>query len=70
MLSKLRYFFNQFIPETRAEWTKVTRPSFREVRSTTVVVIVTSVIFAVYLWLADLLIAFAYNGMFDILGLG
>ena len=69
MLTKLRYFFNQFIPETRAEWTKVTRPSAREVRSTTIVVVVTSFIFALYLWLADLLIAFLYQGMFDVLGL-
>ena len=41
----------------------------REVRSTTIVVVITSFLFAVYLWLADFVIRFLYDGMFKVLGL-
>jgi len=42
-----------FLSEVRAEMKKVSFPSRDEVIGTTIVVLVTSVIFAVYLWLAD-----------------
>ncbi len=69
MIEKLKYFFKQFLPEVKGEWKKVTRPNRREVIQTTVVVVVTSFVFAVYLWLADIVIRWAYEGMFKILGL-
>ena len=69
MIDKLKYFFKEFLPEVKGEWKKVTRPSRREVTQTTGVVVVTSFIFAVYLWLADIVIRWAYEGMFKILGL-
>lgn len=69
MLDKLRYFFKEFLPEVKGEWKKVTSPGRREVMQTTGVVVITSFIFAVYLWLADLVIRWAYEGMFKILGL-
>ncbi len=68
-MNKLQYFFRQFLPEVKAEWKKVTKPGRREVTQTTVVVVVTSVIFAVYLWLADFIIVRVYEGFFNVLGL-
>jgi preprotein translocase subunit SecE len=58
-VSKIRDFFKaipQFYSEVKAEMKKVSFPSRDEVFGTTVVVVVTSVVFAVYLWLADLVI--------------
>lgn len=69
MIEKIKYFFKVFLPEVRAEWKKVTRPSQREVATTTVVVVITSFIFAIYLWLADLAIQQLYQGLFSVLGL-
>ncbi len=69
MFEKLKYFFKVFLPEVRGEWDKVTRPGRQEVMQTTVVVVVTSFVFALYLWLADLVIREVYQGMFKILGL-
>ena len=69
MFEKLKYFFKVFLPEVKGEWNKVTQPPRREVVQTTGVVVVTSFIFAVYLWLADLVIRWAYEGMFKVLGL-
>ena len=69
MIEQIKYFFKEFLPEVKGEWKKVTTPGRREVMQTTGVVVVTSFIFAVYLWLADLVIRWAYEGMFKILGL-
>ena len=49
-LGELRAFF----VEVRSELKKVTWPSRKEVYSTTIVVIVTSVLFGFYLWGLDL----------------
>ncbi|HKI85110.1 MAG TPA: preprotein translocase subunit SecE [Thermoanaerobaculia bacterium] len=57
-----------FLTEVRAEMKKVTFPSRQEVMSMTVVVIITSVIFAVFLWLSDIVILKAYQGLFKVLG--
>ena len=43
-----------FLSEVRNELKRVTWPSRKEVYATTVVVIVTSVFFGLYLWLLDL----------------
>ncbi len=44
----------RFLSEVRNELTRVTWPSRREVYATTVVVIVTSILFGIYLWGVDL----------------
>ena len=69
MGNKLKYFFNEFLPEVKAEWKKVTKPNRQEVTQTTIVVIVTSFIFAIFLWASDLVIRWAYTSAFDLLGL-
>ena len=68
MMNKLKYFFTEFLPEVRGEWKKVTRPSRREVTQTTIVVVVTSVIFSVYLWGADKIIQALYEQLLAVLG--
>ena len=58
-LEKVKNFFAsipRFFGEVKAEMKKVSFPSRDEVVGTTVVVLVTSVVFAVYLWVADLVI--------------
>ena len=50
-----------FLAEVKAEMKKVTFPSRDEVISTTIVVLIASVIMAVYLWVADLVILRAYQ---------
>jgi preprotein translocase SecE subunit len=47
---------------------KVTFPSRDEVVGTTIVVVVTSAIFAVYLWMVDLLIQKGYVGILQVFG--
>ncbi len=68
-MDKLNYFFKEFLPQVSSEWKKVTKPSWLEVRQTTLVVIVTSVVFALFLWLADVSIQYAYTGLNTLLGL-
>ncbi|MGE0640318.1 MAG: preprotein translocase subunit SecE [Thermoanaerobaculia bacterium] len=46
----------RFFGEVKAEMKKVSFPSRDEVVGTTVVVLITSVIFALYLWIADMVI--------------
>jgi preprotein translocase subunit SecE len=55
-----------FIGEARFEMRKVTYPSRDEVISTTIVVLVTSVIFAIYLYIADLVIGAGYGGILKV----
>ena len=58
-LEKVRNFLTsipRFFGEVKAEMKKVSFPSREEVVGTTIVVLVTSVIFAIYLWLADMVI--------------
>jgi preprotein translocase subunit SecE len=50
----------EFLAEVRSEMRKVSFPSRDEVVGTTTVVIITSFVFAIYLWLADLLIQRGY----------
>ena len=57
-----------FLGEVRSEMRKVSFPTRDEVIGTTIVVIVTSVIFAVYLWIADFLIQKGYVGLVKVLG--
>jgi preprotein translocase subunit SecE len=52
-----------FLTETRIEMRKVSFPSRDEVVATTVVVLITSVVFAAYLWAADFVIQRGYVGI-------
>ncbi len=56
-ISKAREFFK----EVNAEWKKVSFPSWDEVSSTTIVVLIACVLMSIYLWLADLMILRAYQ---------
>ena len=67
-MNKLKYFFKVFLPEVKAEWKKVTKPSRREVVQTTIVVVVTSFIFAAFLAGADQVIRWVLFDAFPFLG--
>ncbi len=53
----------EFLAEVRTELKKVSFPTREEVIGTTIVVIVTSFIFAIYLFLADEIIIWGYKGI-------
>jgi len=58
----------EFIRDTNAEMKKVTWPSRNEVVGTTVVVIVATVVFAVYLWGCDVIFYKAIDLLFSRFG--
>jgi preprotein translocase subunit SecE len=58
----------EFLSEVRSEMRKVSFPSKDEVVGTTIVVIVTSFVFAAFLFLADQLIVLGYQGLVKVLG--
>ena len=60
-----KYFFSEFLPEVIVEMKKVSFPAKDEVVGTTIVVIITSFIFAFYLWASDLIILKVYESVFD-----
>ncbi len=49
----------QFLHETRSQLRLVTWPGWREVRSTTVVVVVTVAFFAAFFWVTDSIFSYA-----------
>jgi len=53
-----------FYTDVRTEMKKVTSPSFKEVRATTLVVVITVAIFGLYFWLVDTLIGKGVNQVF------
>ena len=55
-----------FLSEVRVEISKCYFPGRNEVVSTTVVVVITSFIFALFLWVADLVIVWATQGIFKL----
>ncbi len=55
-----------FLREVSVETKKVTWPTKQEVVSTTIVVVIASFIFGVYLYLCDLAFFKAVNGIFDV----
>jgi preprotein translocase subunit SecE len=57
-----------FLTEVRNELKRVTWPSRKEVYATTVVVIVTSIFFGLYLWVLDLGLSTAVQRLFGWLG--
>ena len=58
----------EFLGDVRNEMRRVTWPSRREVYATTVVVILTSIFFGVYLWGVDMILNFAISWIFRTLG--
>jgi preprotein translocase subunit SecE len=63
-MNRIKKFFTEFLPEVVAEMRKVSFPSRQEVIGTTGVVLVTSLIFAVYLWGVDVVILRVYEWLF------
>jgi preprotein translocase subunit SecE len=61
---KIKTFYN----DVRMEMKKVTTPSLKEVRATTLVVVITVFIFGVYFWLVDFLIGRGIDFLFRSLG--
>ena len=57
-----------FLSEVRNEMKRVTWPSRREVYATTVVVILVSVFFGLYLWVIDLTLSSAVHWLFAQVG--
>lgn len=43
----------EFLRDTRGEWDKTTFPSADDVRNTTIIVIISVIFFAIYLYLVD-----------------
>jgi preprotein translocase subunit SecE len=58
----------RFLSEVRNEMGRVTWPSQEGVVATTVVVILTSIFFGVYLWLVDLGLSKALTGLYHAFG--
>ena len=58
----------EFLSEVRSEMRKVTFPTRDEVVATTIVVIVTSFVFAVFLFGADRLIVWGYENIVKVFG--
>jgi len=58
--------FTSFLREVSVETKKVTWPTKQEVVSTTIVVVIASFIFGVYLYLCDLVFYKTVNGIFDV----
>ena len=57
-----------FLSGVRNEMSRVTWPSRREVWATTIVVIITSILFGVYLWSVDLVLSSALRALFQFFG--
>ena len=57
-----------FLSEVRNEMKRVTWPSRREVYATTVVVILVSVFFGLYLWVIDMALSSAVHWLFGRVG--
>jgi len=62
--NKTRTFFSEVVTEMK----KVTFPSREEVVGTTVVVIITSFVFALFLYVADFAIVKAYEQILKVFG--
>jgi preprotein translocase subunit SecE len=58
----------EFLAEVRVEMRKVTFPTRDEVVGTTIVVLITSFVFAAFLYIADLAIVWAYQGVVKVFG--
>ena len=57
-----------FWAEVKTEWGKMSFPSRDEVVGTTTVVVVVSVVFAIYLWIVDVGVAAGFKWMVEKVG--
>jgi len=57
-----------FLSEVRSEMRKVSFPSRDEVVGTTIVVVITSFVFSVFLFAADQVIVWGYQNLVKVLG--
>jgi len=57
-----------FLREVRGEINKVTWPKRREVRGTTIVVLITCVVFGVYLWFVDIVMGRVLTWLYASIG--
>lgn len=57
-----------FLREVRGEINKVTWPKRKEVRGTTIVVLITCVIFGVYLWFVDIVMGRLLTWLYAAIG--
>jgi len=58
----------KFLVEVRGELSRVTWPTRREVWATTVVVILVSMFFGIYLWIWDIVLSFLQVRVFEWFG--
>ena len=58
---RIRSFYN----DVRTEMRKVTAPTWKEVRATTTVVVITVAIFAFYFWVIDFIIQRGVSALFN-----
>ena len=58
---RIRSFYN----DVRSEMRKVTAPTWKEVRATTTVVVITVVIFGIYFWIIDNVIQRGMTALFN-----
>jgi len=58
---RIRSFYN----DVRSEMRKVTAPTWKEVRATTTVVVITVVIFGIYFWIIDNVIQRGITALFN-----
>jgi preprotein translocase subunit SecE len=56
----------EFSSEVRSEVKKVSFPSRPEVISTTIVVLIASIVMAIYLWMADIVILRLYEAVLGV----
>ena len=57
-----------FLREVRGEINKVTWPKRKEVRGTTIVVLITCVVFGVYLWFVDIVMGRVLTWLYASIG--
>ena len=69
-MKAMNWFSNArtFVSEVKTEMKKCSYPTREEVVGTTAIVLVTSVVFAVYLWIADIAIMKGYQGILKVFG--
>jgi preprotein translocase subunit SecE len=60
--------WKKFLREVRSEINKVTWPKRREVRGTTIVVLITCVVFGVYLWFVDIVMGRVLTWLYAAIG--
>jgi preprotein translocase subunit SecE len=66
VFAKIKKFFSEVMMELK----KVTWPSRKEVYSTTIVVLITVIIFSIFLYLADISLLYLVKEVFSIFGRG